>query len=193
MELGLQRGAHCLIVEVGLVKPRVCLELFDCVAIGAVVAKELEDHVFEVGGETGAIDLLEVSFDLARQKQVVEVLFFAGLLEGEDALHDDEDDDSDREEVNLGAVVGLAFLDFGGHVGHGTSVAFKLVDALVACETEVGNFEIELIVDQNILELEVSVDAPEIVHVVDRVYQLRHEEASGILAHGAHGLAEVEE
>lgn len=169
------------------------LELLDRAALGAVVREELEDHVLELGGEAGAVDLLEVGLDLAGQEQVVEVLLLACFLEGEDALDDDEDDDADGEEVDLGAVVGLALLDLGCHVGHRAAVALELVDALVASETEVGNFEVQGIVDQNILELEVSVDTPKVVHVVDRVDQLLHEEAAGVLAHRAHGLAEVEE
>ena len=62
--------------------------MVDCVAVASIVAKELEDHVLEVCGETRAIDLLEIGFNLAGQEQVVEILFLAGLLEWEDALYD---------------------------------------------------------------------------------------------------------
>ena len=40
--------ANLLLVEAGLVQPRVSLELLDRVAVGSVVAKELQDHVLEV-------------------------------------------------------------------------------------------------------------------------------------------------
>jgi len=79
---------------------------------------------------------------LTGKEQVVEVLLFAGLLEWEDALNDNEDDDANGEEVDLSAVVGLALLDFGCHVGHCASVALELVDALVAGETKVGDFQV---------------------------------------------------
>jgi len=159
--------ADCLLVEAGLVEPGVCLELVDSVAVAAVVAEELEDHVLEVSAEALAIDLLEVGFDLTGQEQVVEVLLFARLLEWEDALYDNEDDDTDREEIYLGAIVGLALLDLRCHVGHGASVALELVNAFVASKAEVGNLEVELIVYENVLELQVTVHTSEVVHVVE--------------------------
>ena len=65
-------------------------DLFDIGAEVAVVAEELEDEILEVAAETCAVDFLEVSVVLALKEQVVEVFLLAGLLEGEDALHDDE-------------------------------------------------------------------------------------------------------
>jgi len=93
----------------------------------------------------------------------------------------------------LGAVVGLALLDLRGHVGHGASVGLQVLDALVASESEVSHFQVELFVHQNVLELEVAMAAPEVVHVVERVNHLVHEEAASIFSHRAHGLAQVEE
>jgi len=82
-------------IEAGLIQPGVGLELLDGVAVTSVVAEKLKDHVLEVCGETGAIDLLEVGVNLASEQQVVKVLFFASLLEREDALNDNEDDNTD--------------------------------------------------------------------------------------------------
>jgi len=87
-------GLH---VEAGLVEPWVGLELLHGVAVLAVVREELEDHILEVVGQPGAIDLLEVGLNLTGQEQVVEVFFFAGLFEWEDALYDNEDNDADGE------------------------------------------------------------------------------------------------
>jgi len=70
-------------------------DLFDIGAKVAVIAEELEDEVLEFITQTSAVDLLEVSVVLVREKQVVEVFLLAGLLEGEDALHDNEKDDAD--------------------------------------------------------------------------------------------------
>jgi len=70
-------------------------DLFDVGAKVAVIAEELEDEVLEFITQTSAVDLLEVSVVLVREKQVVEVFLLAGLLEGEDALHDNEKDDAD--------------------------------------------------------------------------------------------------
>ena len=69
--------------------------MFDVGAKVAVIAEELEDEVLEFITQTSAVDLLEVSVVLVREKQVVEVFLLAGLLEREDALHDNEKDDAD--------------------------------------------------------------------------------------------------
>ena len=98
-----------------------------------------------------SINLLKVQVVLASHEQVVEVLFLARFLEGEDAMHNDEEDYSEGEHVNLSAVVGPALLDFWSHVGQGTSVALQLVDRLVGGETEVGNFHVQVRVKQDVL------------------------------------------
>lgn len=118
------------------------LELLDGVSVFSIVAEQFEDHVLEVAWQAISIHLLEVGFDLTGQEEVVEVLFLAGFLEGENALYDNEDDDSNAEQVNLGAVVGLSFFDLGCHVSHCASVRLEVVDAFVASETEIGNFQV---------------------------------------------------
>ena len=167
-------------------------DLFDVGAKVAVIAEELEDEVLEFITQTSAVDLLEVSVVLVREKQVVEVFLLAGLFEGEDALHDNEKDDSDWEHVDILTLVRLALLDFGSHVGHGAAVAIELVDVFVACKTEVGQFEVQLVVNENIFELQVAMDHSAAVHVIDWVEHLVQEKPSSVLTHGAHGLAKVE-
>jgi len=130
---------------------------------------------------------------LASQKEVVEVLLFAGFLEGENALYDNEDDYANAEQVNLGSIVGLSLLDLGSHVSHCASVRLEVVDAFVASETEIGNFQIKIVVYKNVLELEVTMHAAEVVHVLNCVDHLAHKEAASVLSHSSHGLAQVEE
>jgi len=125
-------------------------------------------------------------------QQVVEVFFSAGLLEGEDALDDDEQNDAEGEEVDLLTIVGLAFLDLGGHVGECAAVALEAVDVLVASEAKVSEFEVHLLVNENVFELEVAVDNSVRVHVLNGVKHLVCEEPSGVLAHLAKTLADVE-
>ena len=50
-----------------------------------------------------------------------------------------------------------------------------------------------MFVDQNVLELQVAMAASEVMHVIDRLDHLVHEEASSIFSHRAHGLTQVEE
>ena len=85
-------------------------------------------------------------------EQVVEVFLGASFLEGEDAVHQNEKNDSEREQVNLGSVVGLALFNFWRHICHGTTVALKAIDVFVACEAEVCNFEVQLVVYEKVLE-----------------------------------------
>ena len=129
---------------------------------------------------------------LVLQEQAVEVFFLAGFFEWENALDDDEEDDSDGEHVDVLALVSLALLDLGGHVGHRAAVRAELVDVLVAGEAEVGDFQVEVVVDEDVFELEVAVDNPATVHVLERVQHLVQEEPTRVLSHGSHGLAEVE-
>ena len=98
------------------------LEFLNGVSVFSVVAEQLEDHVLEVIWEAVSIYLLEVSVNLASKEKVVEVLLFAGFLEGEDALYDNEDDHANAEQVYLGSIVGFSLLDLGSHVSHGASV-----------------------------------------------------------------------
>jgi len=179
--------------EAGLVQPGVLSDLADAGALGTVVAEESEDQVLELSREAGGVRLLEVQISLTGGQQVVEVLLSAGLFEGEDALDDDEQNDAEGEEVDLLTIVGLAFLDLGGHVGEGAAVALEAVDVLVAGEAEVGEFEVHLLVDEDVLELQVAVDDSVGVHVLDGVEHLVSEEPSGVLAHRAERLADVEE
>ena len=104
---------------------------------------------------------------MASKEKVVEVLLFAGFLEGEDALYDNEDDHANAEQVYLSSIVGLSLLDLGSHVSHGASVRLKVVNAFVASETKICNFQIKIIVDENVLELEVAMYAAEVVHILD--------------------------
>lgn len=157
-----------------------------------VVREEAEDQVLELLAEASAVRLLEVGVNFALKEKAVEVLFFAGLFEGENALHDDEEDDSNAEHIDLSALVLLALLDLGCHVGHGTAVGVKVVYVLVNSEAEVGKLQVEVVIDEDVLELEVAVSDVARVHVLDRFDHLVKEEAASVFTHGAHVLAEVE-
>jgi len=182
-------GLH---VEARLVQPGVLSDLADSWALGTVEAEQGHDEVLELARKVSGIGLVEVEIVLTSAKQVVEVFFSASFLEGEDALNDDEQNDSEAEHINLGAVVLFAFFDLGGHVGEGASVALEAVDVLVASETEVSKLKVELFIDKDVLELKVTVDNSVGVHVFHGIKHLVSEVASGVLAHGAHVLADVE-
>lgn len=89
---------------------------------------------------------------LTRSYEVVEVLVSARFFEGEDALHYDKKHDSEREQVNLLSTVGSTLFYLGGHVCECASEALEVVDVLVTGKTEVSNFEIKVVVDQDVLK-----------------------------------------
>jgi hypothetical protein len=91
-----------------------------------------------------ALHFAEVEIVLASHQQVVEVLGGACLLEGENAMHHDEKDNAEGEHVDLLALVGLALLDLGSHVGEGASETLETVNQLVGCITEVHELKIEV-------------------------------------------------
>lgn len=93
----------------------------------------------------------------------------------------------------MGAFISFSFFDLGRHVSHRASVGFEAVDVLVTGETKVGNFKVELLVNEDVFELQVSVDNFSLMHIIGGVEHLHQEEPSGVFSHGAHHLAEVEQ
>ena len=89
-----QLCASGLHVEGGRLHPGVVSDRLDVGALVTLVGEEAQDQVLEVVAEASAVHLLEVGVRLALEEQVVEVFLLASLLEGEDALHDDEQDNS---------------------------------------------------------------------------------------------------
>jgi hypothetical protein len=128
---------------------------------------------------------------LAVHDEVVEVLLGAGFLEREDALHNDEEDNSHGEQVYLSALVGLAFFNLGGHVSHGSAVGLEAVNGLVAGKAEVSDLDVEVLVNEDVFELEVAVDNSLAVHVLEGIEHLQSEKPTGVFAHAAHELAHV--
>lgn len=139
-----------------------------------------------------ALHFAEVEVVLASQKQVVEVLGGAGLLEGENAMHNDKKYNAEGEHVDLLALVGLALLDLGSHVCEGASEALEIVNQLVGCISEVHEFKVEVGVDEDVLEFEVAVHNLLAVDVLKCVQHLCGEVAASVLSHRSEALARVE-
>lgn len=123
--------------------------------------------------------------------QVVEVLFGSCLFEGEDSLHNDEQDDCEGEHIDLGTVVLSSFLDLRSHVGHGTSVRFEFIDLFVSSKSKISYFEDELVVNEDVFKLEISVDYVFALHVFKDINHLVEEESSSIFTHSAASLTEI--
>jgi len=78
--------------------PGVGADLLNGGSLVALIAEELENEVLEVLTESLSVYLLEVDIGLALEEQVVEVFLLSCLLEWEDALDNDEEDDSEDYE-----------------------------------------------------------------------------------------------
>jgi hypothetical protein len=192
VDLSGQNLASLLHIEARLIEPRVLSDLADGRSLGSIVGEQRNNQILELDREVSGVGLVEVEVVLASRQQVVEVLIGASLLERENPLHDDEKDDSEREQVDLGAVVGFSFLNLRGHVGKGTSVALEVVYVLVASKAEVSDLQIQVVVNEDVLKLEVSVGDSVGVHVVHGVEHLVSEEPTSVLSHSAHQLAYIE-
>ncbi|KAK8444583.1 hypothetical protein SEVIR_9G160750v4 [Setaria viridis] len=100
-----------------------------------------------------------------------------GVVEGEVAGEEDEEDDAAGPGVGLGAVVGLAAEHLGGRESRGA--AGRVQVAVVAervrerGEPEVGDLEVAVGVDEHVLRLDVTVEHPARVAVDERRHQLQ--------------------
>ena len=85
-------------------------DLFNGESLGAIVAEHFYDEVLELGGQVQAAQLAEVLFELALYDEAVEVVVFFGFLEGKDAVHENEEDDAQGEDIDLAAIILFAFM-----------------------------------------------------------------------------------
>lgn len=97
MHLLQEGGASGFHVKSSFVKERVFSDLLKSGSFVAVELEESENKVLEFSRQASAVNLLEVKVGLASQEEVVEVLVAAGFFEGEDALNDNEKDNSHGE------------------------------------------------------------------------------------------------
>ena len=80
-------------------------------------------------------------------QQAVEVIVCCGSLEGE-LSHDDRiNDDSEREYVDLSAIVHFALMNFRSHVRMSAGGTSQTSDVTLAGQSEVEKLDIELVVD----------------------------------------------
>jgi len=159
----------------------------------AVIAEKSQDEVLEWLRQALSTGLFPVSGVVALKQKIVEVLVLFGLLEREDALHDDEKDDACGEQVDLGAIVGLAFLNLWSHVGHGSSVRLEIVDFPEGGKAEISNFKVHGFVDKDVFKFQISVDDTFSVHVLEYVAHLRQKETATVFTHTSEGLAKIKE
>jgi len=176
-----------------LVDPWVRFELIDGGPLVSVVGEHSQDQVLEIVREVVTTDLFPVGIELVIEDQIVEVFVFLGLLKWENSLHDDEQNDTCGEDVDLTAIVLFAFLYFWSHVRHCSSIGLQFVDLFVSGEAEIGNFKVDLVINQDIFKFQVAVNHVFALHVTKDIQHLCQEVATGVFAHSTAGLAKVKE
>lgn len=168
-------------------------DLADRGSFSSIVIEKCEDKVFELQRQVCGVRLLEIEVGLFGANEVVEVLFLSSLFKRKDALHDDEENHTEGKHVSLDAVVCLALFDLRCHVGEGTAIATEAVELFVTCEPKVSKFQLQVVVNQNVFEFQVSVSNSVAVHVLHRVEHLMSKEPTHVFAHRTHELANVEQ
>jgi len=136
-----------------------------------------------------ASNLLPVLIKFSLKDEVIEIFVFLGLLEWENTLDDNEKNNTSGEHIDLFTIVSLTFLDLWSHVGHGSSIRVQFVDLLVSGETEISDFEIHAVVNQNIFKFQVSVYYTFSLHVAHDFTHLMKEESSIFFSHSSDSLA----
>lgn len=132
-----------------------------------------------------AIDLFPVLFKIPTQYHAIEELISFSLLKGEDAIDENEHDDARWEHVYLLTIILFTFFYFRSHVRFRASIGGKLVNVTICSKTEIGDFEVQVLIKQNVLKLEVTMDDVLRAHVLLYIKQLLKEETTGILSEPA--------
>lgn len=117
----------------------------------------------------------------------------ARFLEGEDSVDYYEENDGSWEYVHLPAVVGKPLFDLWCHVRLRPLITMQFLNAFVSCKAEIDDFQVHFSINQNILQLEISMYDAFFVHVLNPLNQLLHKKATRILAHSTQFFASFKE
>ena len=124
-----------------------CSDFSDSWSLLSIITEHFDDEVLELIGQVLSTGLLPVSLEVVIEDEAIEVLVFLGLLEGENTLHDNEEDDCSGEQVDLNTIIVFVFLDFWSHVGHGTSIGLQVMDFTEGGKAEIRNLKVHEIVN----------------------------------------------
>ena len=91
------------------------------------------------------------------------------LLERKDAVDEDEENDAEREDVDLPPVVHKLLPYLWSHVSLCAFVRLQFFYSLVCCKSEVDNLKIHLVINKDVFKLEVAMNNPFLVHITDRI------------------------
>jgi hypothetical protein len=126
------------------------------------------------------VQLPEVLFPLRSDELVKLVNTSVSNSEGRVLSHHNEKNNSERKHVDTFAVISLFFVDFWSHVEGGSQVGplhpASVVSFKWRSESEIGNFDVVVGTEENVLRLEISVSDSSLVNVVNTFNHLTEKE-----------------
>ena len=172
----------------GALEPRVRLDLSHGVAFGWIRGSQTDDQIEELG--TG-VNLAHIhGFNgILMHSAVVDIV---GLTEGEFTIAHNEEHDTDGETVNWGAFVRFITSgeELGGHVVWSAEFSrknFSLRTIENLLHAKISNFQRDIIIEEAVLKLQVSVRNLLLVDILNGRDQLCHDLSSigGVEAFGS--------
>uniref|UniRef100_A0A5F9DD73 Uncharacterized protein n=1 Tax=Oryctolagus cuniculus TaxID=9986 RepID=A0A5F9DD73_RABIT len=178
----------------GRLQPRVAEDLVDVQAPVDVGLQDAVDEVLALAGQV--LGAREVHAVLLLDAQH---LLDVGVVVGHGAAHHDIEDDAQAPDVVDLGLVGDALQHLGGCVRCRPAEGLAEDDAPAAVpqaalgEAEVGELDVEVLVEEEVLALEVPVDDVQVVAVLDGRGELAEHLARHVLVQGPPALDELEE
>ena len=107
------------------------------------------------GGPVSFIDTIGIA--VARLQEMIELIVHFSFTEGEVANDDGKENDSEGENISLPSVIFFRLPNLWCHVALGTSKGIKSVNVLISSEAKVGELQVHIVVEQNVLQLDIAV------------------------------------
>lgn len=124
---------------------------------------------------------------------MIELVLHVGGTEWEIPDHNSEQYNSEGKDICLPSIVNLALANLWSHVALGSPEGRELVNVFVGSETEIGELEVHVFVDQNVLKFDVAMHYILTVNIVKLVNNLFCEKSANYLIHTAQLFADVEQ
>jgi len=141
-------------------------------------------------GPVGVVDAAVIL--LTSLQKVVELIAELGLTEREVTHYDGKQDNSQGKYVRLPSIVFFVLADFWCHVALGPPKSIELIDISIGGEAEIGQLQVHVFVQQDVLEFDVAVDDVFGVHIFELLNELVCKIEANIFAHAAIIFADIE-
>jgi len=194
--LDLSELLHKLIqLNSGTIVPLVSLNLgnrqsVDGVKSQHIVHKRLEFLAIKVLRLRALMSLPEILV-FASANLLVVLILRSSSAEGESTTNHNEQNDTSSKKINSRALIRLLKVDLGSHISLGTQNSVQVRSLLMTLNhssvTKIGDLQIEVLVQKEVLRLEISVADAVVVAILDTFDELLEVSSSQSLAEISHG------